>query len=100
MSNGSFGRRAAIAAIAAAILGGCGGSGGSQQLTLEGLAAVGAALSAANVSVKCVVGSGTATTAADGSFTVTIAPAGIAPCMVQVTKDGVTLHSLATASGR
>lgn len=73
---------------------GCGGSSGGNTpetapaqsaapITLSGTAAGGAAIAGGTVNVKCATGTGTATTAADGTYTLTLT--GIAPCMLQVT---------------
>src|SRR5689334_18910701 len=99
----------ALAALVAA----CGGGGGGgsvattapppppppqASLQVSGTAAVGAALANAPVQAKCATGSGTATTAADGSYSISIV-GGALPCLVKVTgsADGetVTLHSVA-----
>ena len=65
---------------------------------LTGTAATGAALGNAAVAAKCATGAGAATTAADGSFTITIS-GGALPCMLRVTSGAVVLHSLAAGSG-
>ncbi len=67
-------------------------------LTLTGTAATGAAIAGGAVEAKCASGSGTATTAPDGSFTVNIATATL-PCLLRVPAGGGTfLHSLAAGS--
>ena len=87
----------------------CGGGGGGgdtapagptgSALTLTGTAATGAAIAGGAVEAKCASGSGTATTAPDGSFTVNIATATL-PCLLRVPAGGGTfLHSLAAGSG-
>jgi len=101
--------RATALSLAAALAAcGGGGDGGSEAaapavvnpapaaLTLSGTAAVGAALAAAPVSIKCVGGSGSATTAADGSFSVAITGASL-PCVLSVTSGATTLRSVAEA---
>ncbi|WP_211948535.1 hypothetical protein [Cupriavidus yeoncheonensis] len=94
-------------AIAIAALSACGGGGDSASspspspstsvtptTVIKGTAAVGAALPNATVQAKCAVGSGTATTAADGTFTLNIQGA-TRPCVLSVaTPDGQTLHSV------
>lgn len=96
------------AAMAITALAAC-GSGGSDDapavsppppaaLTLTGTAATGAAIAAGTVDVKCSVGSGTATTAANGSYSLAITGAAL-PCTLRVTSGSVVLHSLATGSG-
>ncbi len=69
--------------------------------TIQGFAATGAALSDADVVAKCTTGSPiTGKTAADGSFTLSLAGGQTPPCLIQVTKGAVTLHSFASAAGR
>jgi hypothetical protein len=104
-----------LAAVAsAALVASCGGGdGGTPAATggtpapatptgvvLTGTAAVGLALANAPVSVKCASGTGTATTDANGVYTITVTD-GALPCMIAVTAtvDGntVTLHSIAEA---
>lgn len=89
----------------AVLLASCGGGGGDApapqaSLQLSGTAATGLALASAAVEVKCATGGGTATTAADGTYTLAI-PQGALPCMVQVTGSGaasaIVLHSVAQA---
>ncbi|WP_454734343.1 hypothetical protein [Cupriavidus pauculus] len=98
--------RIILAAIAAAALSACGG-GGSDSATpaasttpttkVSGTAAVGAALANATVQAKCASGSGTATTAADGTFVISI-PDAKRPCVLSVTTaDGIALHSVVEA---
>ncbi len=72
----------------AAALAACGGGGGSSgsALTVGGVAARGAALVNATVSVTCAQGTGTATTNSVGAYTVTFAGKG--PCIVEVADTG------------
>lgn len=93
----------AAAALALA-LAACGGGGGAStpSLAVGGTAATGAALAGATVAVKCVAGSGTATTNGSGGYTVTVED-GALPCIVRVTGTTaggtpVILHSI-VASG-
>ncbi|MCY1208033.1 hypothetical protein D9M72_196490 [compost metagenome] len=103
--------RLLISAIAAAALTACGGGSsdtqsaapstpstpGTPATTIAGTAAVGAALPNATVQAKCANGSGTATTAADGTFAISI-PDATRPCVLSVTTpDGTTLHSVVEA---
>jgi hypothetical protein len=76
------------------------GSAGSTALTLSGAAAVGAAVAGGTVDARCATGSGSNTTAADGSYTMQI-EGGALPCSLRVTSaDGATvLHPAATGSG-
>ncbi|NUT13027.1 MAG: hypothetical protein HOQ33_00805 [Cupriavidus sp.] len=98
--------RLLLAAIAAATLSACGGGSDSTAPSatpdtpatpttkVSGTAAVGAALPNATVQAKCASGSGTATTAADGTFEISI-PDAKRPCVLSVTTpDGATLHSV------
>lgn len=93
-----------LTGLAAAVLTACGGGGGDSTPTaapaatkISGTAAVGAALGGATVQAKCASGSGTATTAADGTFTLSIEGA-TRPCVLSVkTPDGTTLHSVVEA---
>jgi len=99
---------AACACLALAILTtGCGGGGGDDAaapppattaVTVSGVAAVGAMLSNASVTVKCSGGNATGITATDGSYSVPVS-GGALPCAVRVSGSGVTLHSLATGTG-
>jgi hypothetical protein len=59
-----------------------GSEGGASSLTLGGVAATGAAISGGSVDVKCKTGVGSATTNADGSYTVTITD-GVGPCLLR-----------------
>lgn len=92
----------------------CGGDGGSdpvtpppvpkKTLTIVGTAATGLAVANGPVAAACRVGSGTATTAADGTYTVTAADANadaVGPCVLQVTTaGGAALRSFATGDGQ
>lgn len=101
-------RSAALGLAASLMLAACGGGGGSDAapqtpdndtLTLQGTAATGAAIAGAAVDVKCAAGSGSATTATNGNFTVSI-EGGSLPCVLRVTPaGGATLHSVAAGSG-
>jgi hypothetical protein len=66
---------------------------------ISGTAASGAAIAGGAVDAKCATGSGSATTAADGTYTVTIS-GGVLPCVVRVTTGATVLHSLALGSGQ
>lgn len=105
-----------MAALASAVLAACGGggdgssgstsntgSGGSNPpaptvvtTSISGTAATGAALAGATVEAKCATGGGSATTAADGTFTIKIDNA-TRPCVLSVTSGGTTLHSVVEA---
>lgn len=64
---------------------GCGGDSSTVPLTLRGVAATGLAIEGGSVDVQCVSGTGTATTLANGSYSVTIQN-GQGPCLITVTK--------------
>ena len=88
-------------AVALTACGGGGGSSGDPSLTISGTAATGTAFSGANVVARCVEGTGSTTTAADGSYSIVMAGA-ITPCLVQVSGPtaggtGIVLHSVVTA---
>lgn len=84
----------------AALLAACGGDTSSSP-QISGLAATGAAFANASVTLKCASGAPvTGTTGADGMFTIPLSGGQTAPCLIQVTKDAVTLHSFATGYGR
>jgi hypothetical protein len=72
----------------------------SSSLTVTGTAATGLAIAGATVTGKCIVGSGTATTQANGAFTLTVS-GGQLPCVLQVTNpaNGIKLHTLASGTG-
>src|SRR5437868_5414353 len=88
------------------LLAGCGGGGSTPQtpafagVTLTGTAATGAALAGAKVEAKCGSLSGTATSAADGSYTLKVDNAAL-PCLLRAASaDAATvLHSVAEGSG-
>lgn len=97
-----------LAAVAsAALVASCGGGGGGGDATpaasgvvISGTAATGAALASAPVGVRCATGSGTATTDAAGTYSVTVT-GGVLPCLIEVTGtvngNTVALHSVAEA---
>lgn len=90
-----------LTGLTVAVLAACGGGGDSTKTVsstkVSGTAATGAALAGATVSAKCASGSGSATTAADGTFTINIENAQ-RPCVLSVTTpDGTTLHSVVEA---
>lgn len=101
-------RLAALCIPTAIALAACGGSDDpptavvapSAALTLSGTAATGAAIAGGTVDAKCATGDGSATTAADGSYSVALS-AGALPCVLRVTSaDGATvLHSVASGTG-
>lgn len=93
------GRLVAIVGAVAA-LSACGSSDDSSStaLTFTGTAATGKAIGGGSVVVTCKTGTGTATTLADGSYKVDVTN-GAGPCLVEVTKDGTTLRSVAPSAG-
>ena len=106
---GEFGARATFTAVALAALAACSDSPdpaattapppAAAALGLSGTAATGGAVAARGVEAKCRSGTGTATTAVDGSYSMSIT-SGTLPCAMRVTlADGSALHSLATGSG-
>lgn len=99
----------ALAAIQTALLSACGGGGDSGSpatggtdtptaaaLTLSGTAATGAAIAGGAIDVKCASGSGTTTTIADGTYSISITGAAL-PCVLHVTAGSTSLYSLAEA---
>ena len=119
----------AATALAASLLGGCGGGDAvapavatpiaspSQSasptepavpvaFTLTGTAATGAAIAGGSITANCTVGTASVTTAADGSFTLTLDKGQVAPCLLRVTKaaappaPAIELYGFAAAAGR
>lgn len=78
--------------------GGGGGGGGTTTLALSGSAATGAAVAGGTVDAKCATGTGTATTASDGSYSISIS-GGKLPCLLRVTSGSTVLHSVVAGSG-
>ncbi len=70
-----------------------------QNLTIKGTAATGKAISGGLVAVTCKTGTGTATTNADGTYTVLTTDPSVGPCVVAVTFAGATLRSVAAGNG-
>lgn len=101
-------KRTAIAISAAAlVLSACGGgsdpTSGIDSLAaqvVQGTAATGAAMPSATINATCGSASGTATTAADGTYTIKITGGGL-PCVLTATSsDGTTvLHSVVGGTG-
>lgn len=96
--------RRVIALSAFAALAACGGGGSDSPpsptptVKLDGVAASNVALSGATVSVKCAAGTGTATTANNGTYTVTLSSASL-PCVLKVAGSGSSLHSMLPGTG-
>ena len=96
-------------AAATLVLSACGGGGSDAPVTppvvvppaalaISGTAATGAAMAGANVQVKCVGGTGSATSAPDGTYSTSVT-GGALPCVLSATSsDGkTTLRSVAPA---
>ncbi len=66
----------------------CGGGGGSitspTSVVITGSAGSGASIAGGAVEAKCATGTGTATTAADGTYSLSISSA-VAPCVLRIT---------------
>ena len=99
--------------LGTAILAACGGGGDDATTTpvtdttpttpaalaLSGVAATGAAIGGKTVEAKCASGTGSATSNADGSYTISVT-SGSLPCVLKITPDsGPALYSVATGSG-
>jgi hypothetical protein len=90
-----------LALFATLSLSGCGGGGGGGAgaggagLSISGVAATGAAISGGTVEARCATGTATATTSADGSYSMTVS-SGEAPCVLRATdlNSNLTLHSV------
>ena len=67
-------------------------------LSLTGTAATGAAIAGATVTAKCNGGTGTATTAANGTYSIALT-AGALPCVLKVATTAGDLYSVATGTG-
>ncbi|MGE5117916.1 MAG: hypothetical protein ACM3N6_15645, partial [Betaproteobacteria bacterium] len=80
-------------ALAACGGGGGGGGGGGSTFSVSGTVATGAAVAGANVGIVCARGSGTATSGADGRFSVTLTDAA-RPCALRTTAGSDVVHSL------
>jgi hypothetical protein len=82
------------------LLAACGGGGGSDDggataaLTISGTAATGQAMAGAAVTARCATGSGSATTGADGRYSISVEGAAL-PCVLRAVPagGGQNLHS-------
>jgi len=114
--------RVILSAVMVAVLTACGGGGGdsassgasatsgdqsapvttapqADALSISGTAATGLAIANAPVEARCATGTGTATTAADGTFSMVLPAQSQAPCVLRVAlPDSTFLHSLVPAS--
>lgn len=111
MNRRQLGTKKTLSIVIALGLSGCGGGSTSTapapvvpvtpsatNLTLSGTASRGTAFGAKTIAAKCAAGIGSTTSAADGSYTMTIA-SGKWPCLARLTDtDGSTLHSVAQGS--
>jgi len=97
-SSGGVALSLCAAALGSLALLGCGGgSSGTALLSVSGVAATGAAMSGANISVICVNGTLSSTKAgSDGSYSVLAN--GAYPCMVEASDATHKLHSVASGS--
>ena len=74
--------------------------------TLTGTTATGAAIAGGAVTANCTVGTASGSSAADGSFTLTLDKGQVAPCLLRVTKAAappaaaIELYGFAAAAGR
>ena len=87
-------------ALASSALFACGGSGSSPSAptgTIQGTAAVGAALANASIQLTCKTGSGTTTANSNGAYTATFAFNG--PCVITATSGTIVLNSFASGAG-
>lgn len=103
-------RLAPLALVAALQACGGGGGGGTVEppasvpvpagdpLTVKGVAATGAALAGASVSAWCAIGTGTATSGADGTYSISIERAAL-PCVVEARKGDTVLHAPVPGTG-
>ena len=90
--------------MAAALLAACGGDDGPllPPITIDGLAATGAAVASKVVTIKCAAGeSATATTDSRGAFRFELSGRGM-PCMLEVDAGGTMgkLHGFTNTAGR
>jgi hypothetical protein len=94
-----------LSLVTVASLMACGGGGGDagssapSSMTFAGTAASGAAIAGGTVELKCAAGTGTATTGADGKYSLTLTEATL-PCALRVTAaDGTVYHSVQAGTG-
>jgi hypothetical protein len=90
------------AALITVLTASCGGGGGASPSsnstgTIQGTAAVGAALSNASITLACKSGNGAGTANANGQYSITFAFSG--PCTLEATNGSTTLYSFASGSG-
>jgi hypothetical protein len=83
--------------IAVLLISACGDDSASPTgpITVTGTAATGMAITNGNVEIRCLAGSASATTAADGTYSIELAEDAELPCLLRVTlPDGSMLHSV------
>lgn len=108
-SNVTLQRVQCLSALVAAttLLAACGGGSSATPppppppaatLSLTGTAATGAAIASATVTAKCNGGTGAATTAANGTYSIALT-AGTLPCVIKVATTAGDLYSVATGTG-
>ena len=98
-------------ALLACFLSACGGGGGGgdsgsssdgtpANLSISGTAATGLAIAGATINAKCQMGTGVATTIADGSYQIAVA-GGNFPCLLEITNpvDNSRLHTVVAGGG-
>jgi hypothetical protein len=85
------------AALAGSLLVACGGGGSSPNGTIQGTAAMGQALSNANVQLTCKNGSLSTTTNANGAYAASFKFDG--PCIITATSGSISLSSFASGAG-
>jgi len=99
--------RVGLVATLAVLAAACGSGGddttpapppAATSLAITGTAATGAAMAGGTVEAKCATGTASASTAADGSYTLAVTD-GTLPCVLRVTSGATVLHSLAAGSG-
>lgn len=84
-----------LSGLLIALFQGCGGSSTSTSAdaAISGTAATGNAIAGGQVTANCNGGSGVATTATDGTYSLTISNGGAKPCLLRVTTGTSTLYS-------
>jgi hypothetical protein len=84
-------------ALASSALLACGGGGHSPTSTIQGTAAVGAALANASIQLTCASGSNSTTASSTGAYTATFSFTG--PCSITATSGSIVLDSFASGAG-
>lgn len=109
-----------VATVTAALMTACGGGDDTAPVasvvapvavtpvafTLSGTAATGAAIAGGAITANCTLGTASGTSAADGSFMLTLDKGQVAPCLLRITKAAappaaaVELYGFAATAGR